>query len=218
MLASVLGTKAQCPDSVQCNSPDQFIITVTPIPNSGNVDSIEIRVNTTNHGVTVDSIVGNNIYITSSSLSCTDTSNRIKYFYNGSNVAQCNDDTPLPVELLSYNAHLGDSHIIITWTTASELNNKGFYILKYNGIQFESIGFVNGVGNSSSLNTYHFEDPNILDGYNYYQLYQTDYDGTLDSSNIFYLKISKLKDNEDVIITDFDILGKKSRYNRILIK
>ena len=86
---------------------------------------------------------------------------------------------PLPVELLSFKAECEKEQMKITWSTASEINNELFTIERSpNGVEFESIGSVNGVGNSTTNQYYSLLDHAPLDGINYYRLKQTDFDGT----------------------------------------
>ena len=91
-----------------------------------------------------------------------------------------------PVKLLSFNAVVRNNAALLTWRTAQELNNKGFYIEKSkDGESFSSIGFVaakaNGAGNSS----YNYTDE-TLSGSNvwFYRLRQIDIDGKATFSNI----------------------------------
>ncbi|MFY0643605.1 MAG: T9SS type A sorting domain-containing protein [Bacteroidia bacterium] len=86
---------------------------------------------------------------------------------------------PVPVELLCFQANLVDGNALLTWQTASEINNDYFEILKsYNGLDFESIGRVTGAGNSNEVLEYSFIDSKPVIGLVYYQLMQVDYDGT----------------------------------------
>jgi hypothetical protein len=76
---------------------------------------------------------------------------------------------------------------LVTWTTASELNNKGFIVEKsMNGVDFESIGFVNGKGTTNIQVNYQLLDEKAFAVVNtvYYRLRQVDMDGTEHLSNI----------------------------------
>src|SRR6185295_2714401 len=49
----------------------------------------------------------------------------------------------LPVNGLEFNVTKQTSKALLEWKTFSEINNKGFYVLRSNnGVQFDSIGFV----------------------------------------------------------------------------
>src|SRR5690606_3247980 len=62
--------------------------------------------------------------------------------------------TGLPVELLTLRADpVNNEFIKVSWATASEINNAGFEVLRsIDGVNFDYIGWVTGVGNASSTN------------------------------------------------------------------
>ncbi len=74
------------------------------------------------------------------------------------------------------------------WSTASELNNRGFEIERsFNDKDdFVTVGFVDGKGSSTEINYYSFFDNPQLIGINqiYYRLKQVDFDGTFSYSDI----------------------------------
>ena len=84
----------------------------------------------------------------------------------------------LPVTFLNFDGILEDNKALLTWRTATELNNKGFEVERsYDGQTFAGIGFVQGHGNSSVVNTYDYTDIKVQSGYNFYRLKQMDIDG-----------------------------------------
>jgi hypothetical protein len=93
-------------------------------------------------------------------------------------------NTPLPVELVSFIAEVQGSEIMLTWTTASELNNDFFIIERISGSEGVPIGKVVGQGTVKAAHTYSFYDKNPRGGINYYRLVQTDFDGTTTYSKI----------------------------------
>jgi len=91
----------------------------------------------------------------------------------------------LPVELLAFNAQLkGKNTAHLSWTTASEQDNKGFDIeMKYgNNGTFERVGFVAAKGNNGSHNNYSFEQKDLAAGEHYFRLKQIDNDGSFEYS------------------------------------
>jgi hypothetical protein len=87
----------------------------------------------------------------------------------------------VPVELSSFTATAFNTEVILNWTTSSELNNMGFEIERKslsNNYGWQSIGFVEGSGNSTSLNNYSFTDKNPIKGTLLYRLKQVDFDGS----------------------------------------
>ena len=113
-------------------------------------------------------------------------------------LAELNHDgvTFLPVELTYFKGENIDNQNKLTWQTASEQNNKGFYIERSeNGTDWEAIGFVQGNGTTTEVSNYEFVDnldfPSLqdLESLNYYRLKQTDFDGKYEYSNIIQLAI-----------------------------
>lgn len=102
-----------------------------------------------------------------------------------------NFDSPLPVELLSFNARAKGEFVELYWSTASETNNLGFDIERYNsGNEWINIGFVTGAGNSNKLNNYVLTDVQPAKGLNYYRLKQTDFDGKFSYSKTISVSMS----------------------------
>jgi|GEM_PF-4679796 len=86
---------------------------------------------------------------------------------------------PLPVSLLSFTVSPDqDGTAIASWVTASEVNNNYFSLEKSSdGVNFNLLDHINGMGNSSTRHSYHFTDENPFDGLSYYRLSQTDFNG-----------------------------------------
>ena len=73
---------------------------------------------------------------------------------------------PFPVELISFTASVRNNSVLLTWETATEIDNYGFEIEKcqtsnVKSEAWEKIGFVNGHGNSNSPKVYSFEDSRL---------------------------------------------------------
>lgn len=95
----------------------------------------------------------------------------------------------LPVELITLHATRSKDDVLVSWTTASETNNKGFEVERsVDGKTFEAAGFVTGAGNSSRINNYTFTDAMAFNksGSNqlYYRLKQFDQNGVYTYSAI----------------------------------
>lgn len=100
-------------------------------------------------------------------------------------VARYARSTPLPVELLSFNGRCQGATVLLEWSTASELNNDHFDVLRSgDGDQWSLIGTVAGMGNSQQLITYRFMDTDPEAGTAYYRLGQVDLDGIASPSGI----------------------------------
>ena len=89
------------------------------------------------------------------------------------------EDNPLPIELVDFTGRQTDNSIELEWTTQSESNNDYFEIERStDGVNFVTIGFIQGAGNSDQPLNYQFTDGEPVSGYAYYRLSQVDYDGT----------------------------------------
>ena len=125
---------------------------------------------------------------------------------------------PLPVELTSFSANLVDDKVVLNWTTATEVNNYGFEILRFaqndshsesDSSYEESIGFVQGNGTTNSPKSYSFTDPlhlnpnlNRID----YRLKQIDNDGTFTYSKTVTVDLSNITDvDEEDLPTEYSL-------------
>ncbi len=87
--------------------------------------------------------------------------------------------TPLPVELLYFDAAPDGREVRCSWASATEQDNDFFTVERSaDGEFFEDIGEVDGAGTSQSTQHYAFMDPAPLPGLSYYRLRQTDFDGS----------------------------------------
>ncbi len=94
----------------------------------------------------------------------------------------------LPVELLHFDVELVDKEAVVSWSTASELNNDHFEIeVSLNGEQYSSIASIQGQGNSSEVVEYSYRHRRPAPGVSYYRLKQVDFDGTVDYSEVVAL-------------------------------
>lgn len=96
--------------------------------------------------------------------------------------------SPLPVNLVAFEAVKGDASNHLTWTTTAESDARGFEIQRStNGKDWNKIGFVNSLaenGNSQGSLIYGFADTLPLSGLNYYRLKMVDLDGKFEYSRI----------------------------------
>lgn len=140
---------------------------------------------------------------------------------------------PLPIELLSFEASLSVDEVELDWVTASETNNDYFTIERsLDGYEFEALEQMPGAGNSHGELHYSTLDRNPNNGWNYYRLRQTDFDGTTvvsqvvpvfyktaegqqallypnpTSSNAVTIKLNNAID-EDVAVSIYDMSGKR---------
>lgn len=92
--------------------------------------------------------------------------------------------TTLPVHLSSFTAQKENDKVKLQWATLSEQNSSYFEILKsIDGNNFTPISNIRAKGNSNNIVNYVFIDNNPVNGVNYYQLEQVDFDGRTSLSN-----------------------------------
>ncbi len=95
----------------------------------------------------------------------------------------------LPVTFTTFNATAFSEKVLLSWKTATEINNHHFDIEKsMDGISFKKIGSVAALGNGQSSGNYDFTDAYPLIGDNYYRLRQVDKDGKFLYSAVRMLK------------------------------
>lgn len=144
---------------------------------------------------------------------------------------------PLPVELTSFTASVLNKQVILNWKTATEINNYGFEIergaeFSESAIDWNTIGFVEGHGNSNSPHEYFFIDESPGMGRVSYRLKQIDFDGQYEYSDVVAVNIESkeylvllpnypnpfnpetrvsfyLKNNTRMDISLYNILGEK---------
>lgn len=103
----------------------------------------------------------------------------------------------LPVEMLEFTGTCKNGLSELSWTTATELNNNYWAILKStDNTVFKTSGYVMGAGNSNEIRNYYFKDPEENTGTVYYKLKQVDFDGYFSYSDLVtvYCKSEELSD------------------------
>lgn len=90
-----------------------------------------------------------------------------------------------PVELKSFGAQVNNKTVKLSWSTATESNNRGFEVEKSSDLKnWITLGFVQGKGTTAEVSNYSFTEQNEVAGKIYYRLKQLDYDGTFEYSGI----------------------------------
>ena len=103
-------------------------------------------------------------------------------------------DSPLPIELLTFDAVCNTPTIELTWTTASETNSNYYVIQKsIDGNTFSNIGEVFGSGNSNSIINYSIIDYSPYFGISYYRLKHIDFDGAFTYSNVISVSCENIR-------------------------
>lgn len=95
----------------------------------------------------------------------------------------------LPVQLVYFKGEAQNDGIVLSWQTASELNNDRFLVERSgDGIEFKTIAEVAGAGHSEVTLDYEYIDHAPMAGNSYYRLTQVDYDGTVSRFKVVAIK------------------------------
>jgi hypothetical protein len=99
---------------------------------------------------------------------------------------------PFPVKLISFTGELKTYGADLNWLTQNEINSDRFEIQRsQNGVEYNTIGFVQAKGNSSTESSYKFIDAGVKPGTNYYRLKMIDKDGSYEYSAIVILRMER---------------------------
>ncbi|MBI3135853.1 MAG: T9SS type A sorting domain-containing protein [Bacteroidetes bacterium] len=99
--------------------------------------------------------------------------------YGVFSLASISGSNVLPIELLNFEGRCDEVYTMLSWSTASEMNNDYFTIERStDGVNWQLSGTIKGAGNSSEFSNYTYSDSQISFGdITYYRVKQTDYDG-----------------------------------------
>jgi len=105
---------------------------------------------------------------------------------NGSSVVKIALEPIVPVELTSLSASVNPDNISIIWTTATELNNRGFDVERKlaSSNNWEVVGFVEGSGTTTESKSYVYQDYDVVTGQYNYRIKQIDFDGNMTYYNL----------------------------------
>lgn len=123
----------------------------------------------------------------------------------------------LPIDLIKFESVLIDKTAVISWATASELNNDYFELEHSTDAQlWHTIHIEEGNGTSNFITNYGYVHKQIQEGENYYRLKQNDYNGESNYSNIVVVNNTI----ERSLIKTIDMLGNlvDSSYEGIVIE
>ena len=102
------------------------------------------------------------------------------------------NNSPLPVELTSFNAIVKGKNIELQWNTATEVNNYGFEVEKNVSGSWNKIGFVEGNGTTNAPKSYNYVDASAS-GKVTYRLKQIDRDGKFEYSSVVEATVAAIK-------------------------
>jgi hypothetical protein len=111
----------------------------------------------------------------------------------GTGIGSYTSNKALPVELAAFNATRDGNTVQLTWQTASETNNAGFYVQRaVDGETFADLGFREGRGTTTEAQTYRFTDRDLpYDATTVqYRLRQVDTDGSAEFSDAVSVRVA----------------------------
>jgi hypothetical protein len=119
----------------------------------------------------------------------------------------------LPIELIEFTGYYSNFNNIISWKTATEINND-YYIIErsIDAINWSEIKKVKGSLNSTNQLNYNIIDDTYFNTINYYRLTQYNIDKSFKSFDIIYIDNSSL-DNYIKVIKIVNILGQEVDMN-----
>lgn len=104
-----------------------------------------------------------------------------------------------------------EKEVKLIWTTITERDNDYFLVQRSrNGLDFETIGLVDGNGTTEWEMNYDFIDPAPYNGLSYYRLEQIDYNGQGDNTQ---LKAVQITTEEPVIVSSYNLMGQSINEN-----
>ncbi|MCC6548703.1 MAG: T9SS type A sorting domain-containing protein [Ignavibacteriaceae bacterium] len=97
----------------------------------------------------------------------------------------------VPVELTSFSAIVSGNTVELKWSTASEVNNRGFEVQRKSiSGDYVNVGFVTGSGTTTEIKEYVFSDRELVSGAYSYRLRQVDFDGRSEYSQVVETEVS----------------------------
>jgi hypothetical protein len=98
---------------------------------------------------------------------------------------------PLPVELTSFIGSVIEDAVKLDWITETEVNNYGFEVQrKTDETEWQSLGFIEGHGNSNTPKQYTYVDGGFLSGRYSYRLKQIDNNGIHEYSKTIEIELT----------------------------
>jgi len=117
--------------------------------------------------------------------------------------SSANTSEALPVDLISLTADpINNTFIMVGWATASEQQNKGFEVQRStDGINFTTIGWVDGHGTTDEQNNYSYNDNNVEPNVQYYyRLNQLDING---NSRLTYIVSAEITAGPSITVSEW---------------
>ncbi len=117
---------------------------------------------------------------------------------------------PLPVVFASFSLSRSQWQVTARWETATEMNNKGFYVERNTTGVWETIAFVPTQaleGNSNSRLQYQYNDINHAEGISQYRIRQEDFDGVSKYSEVRAIRSSETNTDQITVFPNPAVNG-----------
>jgi hypothetical protein len=174
-----------------------FCFTVIPISNSPNLTNVDVLITSDGFGAGFNGWVHYGC-CPASYANCLNSSSSSSGGSHSFGFSINDPAAPLPVNLIAFEAKQKKDIVIVSWTTASEINNDFFSVERgLNGNDWTEIRKVKGAGNSSVTRFYQYRDEHPAQDISYYRLKQTDYDGSFTYSEIRQVH---MKNGNDIFV------------------
>ncbi len=170
--------------------PGAKVIVLNNFTNMNNSDNVNVDGDITVNG-TFDNGNGGDVTGTGTITASNYTGTGTTFGYENGTIPAGTTVSPgaLPIELISFDGKLSGSQVKLSWKTASEFNNDYFTLERSSdGVNFETIGRVDGKGTYNGLSEYGYTDYKPLANTSYYRLKQTDFDGKFTYSELVSVK------------------------------
>ncbi len=99
-------------------------------------------------------------------------------------------DTPLPVELVAFDALADGDAVSLRWATASETNNAGFEVQQWQATRWQPLAWVGGYGTTIEPQSYGLMIPHLAPDQYHFRLKQIDFDGTFSFSPVVEVHVT----------------------------
>ena len=165
------------PDSLQIriSSTDTSVASFTAVLATYNVNAFP-NPNFGEYKIDLSSFSGQNVYIAFRHYDINGNGMYLDDVFVGGSV---------PVELASFTASISGNDVTLSWMTATELNNLGFYIERTAGEDsWNNLGFLKGHGTTTETQSYTFLDKDLASGTYNYRIKQVDFDGSYKYYNL----------------------------------
>ena len=110
----------------------------------------------------------------------------------------------LPVTLTEFKGNLQNDHVLLQWSTSTEVNSKKFELEKsFDGISYRNIATIPAAGLSNTVKKYSFADMEKLSEKNFYRLQSVDLDNRAKLSDIVLIKPPGIRQEMIVLVNPF---------------